>query len=101
MEAFRGGGEVAETERRRAVKPGGADEVAFEPLDVRQFPSPLRERQYLLRLPHPKKALGEEAGNLALGVLVAIREKIASDRRRAICDRGSPRAARAVPRMQG
>jgi hypothetical protein len=71
VEAFLGGSEVAETERRLAVQPGGADEVEFVASNARQLPSSLGERQCLPRLPQPEMALGEPGGDIALALLIA------------------------------
>src|SRR5262249_40269623 len=42
-----------------AVESGGSDEVAFNAVDMRQFPGALRERQRLAGLTEPEAALCE------------------------------------------
>ncbi|MFC1492839.1 hypothetical protein ACFL6O_02685 [candidate division KSB1 bacterium] len=43
MQPLAGGIEIAEAERRASLQPGGADEVPFKSLDVRQFPGTVRK----------------------------------------------------------
>ena len=70
VQAFGGGGQVAQAQCCLAVESGGSDEVAFMALDMRQFPGALRERQRLAGLTEPEAALRERGVNEAFALFV-------------------------------
>src|SRR5262249_470644 len=59
VQALGGGGQIAYAQGCLAVESGGSDEVAFNAVDMRQFPGALRERQRLAGLTEPEAALCE------------------------------------------
>jgi hypothetical protein len=62
------------------VESCGSDEIAFNAVDMRQFPGALRERQRLARLTEPEAALREKGVGDAFALFPDIQRTVKGDR---------------------